>query len=307
MNRRLEKRRAEFQQYKKDVRERGKPFYPYAMFHDTVMSLFVVSMIVALASIWKVTADAGHDPLGESGSGWLGRLYHAKADPGTTNFVPRPDWYFYFLFYLLRIFKWPDTVILGTVGVPTIALMLLLALPFIDKSRERRPLRRPVAMVAAVLTVISMGTLTYKGATAAESLASENVASVPQWAQTEGCGGRANVPKVLDLLRLGQSDQKIAGQTGGDVQAVRALHGAYIFAVAGCMSCHTYLGKGSSNLGAPDMSAAGKKFNRGVDGFATYIADPSKFGNRRMPKFGDLGKENLQALGTFLEASKGPK
>ena len=30
-----------------------------------------------------------------------------KADPGTVNFVPRPDWYFYFLFYLLRIFKWP--------------------------------------------------------------------------------------------------------------------------------------------------------------------------------------------------------
>ena len=105
------------------------------------------------------------------GAGWLGR---SKADPGTTSFVPRPDWYFYFLFYLLRIFKWPDSVILGTVGIPTICLVLLLALPFIDMRRERRLSRRPVAVVAAILTVLSMGVLTYKGATAKEALASED-------------------------------------------------------------------------------------------------------------------------------------
>ena len=52
--------------------------------------------------------------------------------PGTINFVPRPDWYFYFLFYLLRIFKWPESVILGTIGIPTVLLILLFALPFID-------------------------------------------------------------------------------------------------------------------------------------------------------------------------------
>jgi hypothetical protein len=72
------------------------------------------------------------------------------------------------------------------------------------------------------------------------------------------------------------------------------------------MTCHTYLGGGSSNLGAPDMSDAGKSFNRGVDGFAEYIADPSKFGNNVMPKFGGpsgLGQENLRALGVFLQSS----
>ena len=85
--------------------------------------------------------------------------------------MPRPDWYFYFLFYLLRIFKWPDTVVLGTVGIPTILLGSLLALPFIDLRRERRLPRRPVALVAAIIVVLSMGVLTYKGATAKESLA----------------------------------------------------------------------------------------------------------------------------------------
>src|SRR5919201_5276741 len=167
---RIEERRAQFQRYKQDVKERGKPFYPYAMFHDTVMSAVVVGTIIVLAIIWKWTLPDQHDA---TRPGWLGPLYDDRADPGTTTFVPRPDWYFYFLFYLLRIFKWPDSVILGTVGIPTIALILLLALPFLDVRRERRLLRRPVAIVAAILVVISMGVLTYKGATAKEALGSE--------------------------------------------------------------------------------------------------------------------------------------
>src|SRR5215469_15827082 len=127
------------------------------MFHDTVMSLVVVSVIIGLACIWRYTS-------------LLGKLYDAPADPGTINFVPRPDWYFYFLFYLLRVFKWPNAVILGTIGIPTICLVLLIALPFYDTRPERHPLRRTVAMVAGVLVIISMGVLTYKGATAREAL-----------------------------------------------------------------------------------------------------------------------------------------
>src|SRR6266516_7068178 len=156
----LDDRRRRFTQYKEDVKQRGKPFYPYAMFHDTVMSLVVVCVIFMLAVIWRY--------------GWfgdaLGVLNGPKADPGTTSFVPRPDWYFYFLFYLLRIFKWPNSVILGTVGIPTILLILLLVIPFIDVRRERRLLRRPIAIVGAVLVALSMGVLTYKGATAQEPL-----------------------------------------------------------------------------------------------------------------------------------------
>ena len=271
MNRRQEERRARQQRYKRDVNERGKPFYPFAMFHDTVMSLLVVSLIVALAVIWKYTADEGPT---DADSGWLGKLYDEKADPGTTNFVPRPDWYFYFLFYLLRIFKWPNSVLLGTVGIPTVAVLLMLALPFIDVGKERRPLRRPVAMVAALLTIASMGILTYKGATAKEPLAAENLVLVPKWAQQQGF---ADNPVAVD--------------------------GAKIFAQVGCMTCHTYQGAGSSNLGAPDLSKIGQTSNRGVAGFSDYVADPSKFGNNVMPKFSDLGVDNLRKLGTFLQSS----
>jgi menaquinol-cytochrome c reductase cytochrome b/c subunit len=270
----LEERRAQFKRYKEDVKERGKPFYPYAMFHDTVMSLVVVCVIVGLAVIWKWTAWAGETPHNGLHDGLLGPEYTERADPGTTSFVPRPDWYFYFLFYLLRIFKWPESVFLGTVGIPTILLILLLALPFYDLRRERRPLHRPVAMVAMVLVAVSMGVLTYKGATAKEALASEVIGAVPDWTKKN---------------HLPQS----------------AVPGAKLFAQSGCTACHTYLGTGSSNVGAPDLSAIGKG-NQGVDFFQKYVADPSKYGNNVMPKFASLGQQRLHEIAIFLNASKGP-
>ena len=158
--------RRQFEAYKKDVEKRGKPFFPHAMFHDTVMSLVVVSVIVGMAVVWHETADG-------TNAGVLGPEYTEKADPASVSVIPRPDWYFYFLFYLLRIFEWPVTVVLATVGIPTILMMLLFAVPFIDRSTERRLSRRPVAIVAAILTAVAMGVLTWKGATTAEFLASE--------------------------------------------------------------------------------------------------------------------------------------
>src|SRR5256885_5240425 len=151
-------RREQFARYKEDVKREGKPFFPYAMWHDTIMALAVVCVIIALACVWYFTAQHADDHVG-----LLGPLVTDKADPGTTSFVPRPDWFFYFLFYLLRIFKWPDSVFLGTVGVPTIALILLIMLPFLDRRRVRRPSAPPVAMVVVVLTIVSMSVLTWKG------------------------------------------------------------------------------------------------------------------------------------------------
>jgi cytochrome c553 len=268
--------RRQFAKYKEDVKKRGKPFYPYAMFEDTIMSLVVVSVIIGLASVWYFTSGEDPKTCGSGDSCLLGPRYSDPADPATTNFVPRPDWYFYFLFYLLRIFKWPDSVILGTVGIPTVLLIIAFLLPFIDRRMERRLTRRPVAIVGAILVVLSMGVLTYKGATAKEALASEVVQAVPTWAQRQGFAGNAE-----------------------------AIAGAKIFASSGCTACHTYLGTGSSNQGAPDLSAEGKK-GRNKQFFMQYIRDPSKFGNNVMPKFG-FNDQQLSQLAAFLLASKGPK
>ena len=262
-SRALEERRAQFQRYKQDVKERGKPFYPYAMFHDTVMSLVVVSVIVGLAFVWHYT-------------NLIGPSLAAKADPGTVSFVPRPDWYFYFLFYLLRIFKWPESVFLGTVGVPTIALVLLIGLPFLDRRRVRLPSARPVAMVAAVLTIVSMGVLTWKGATANEALASEVIQNVPRWI----------------------SDERLPPA---------AIPGVNLFARAGCTACHTYDGAGGSQLGAPDLTNIGTR-NLGIQFQINHLKCPSCVNpGSPMPKFASLGPMRLHQLAVFLEASKGKR
>jgi mono/diheme cytochrome c family protein len=239
------------------------------MFHDTVMSFVVVSVIVGLSCVWYFTS--GEDP---EDVGWLGPRYAEEADPGTTNFIPRPDWYFYFLFYLLRIFKWPDSVILGTVGIPTILLIILFALPFIDLRRERRVLHRPVAVVTFILVVISMGVLTYKGATAEEA--------------------------------LGGSEELINEWVAGNNLPEEARAGAELFAEAGCQQCHVYLGAGSANLGAPDLSDVGSDQAKDAAYFERYVADPTQFGNTVMPRYGEtFSEEQLRSIAVFLDASEG--
>jgi mono/diheme cytochrome c family protein len=169
-------------------------------------------------------------------------------------------------------------VILGTIGIPTILLIIMFALPFVDVRRERRLLRRPVAIVASIIVVISMGTLTYKGAVAKESLGTENLALVPEWAKTEGFA----------------TNQK-------------AIAGAKVFAQVGCMTCHTYSGAGASNLGAPDLTAEGAN-GKGADFQVRHLKCPScENSGSPMPSFTDLGDENLNNLAAFLEASKGAK
>ena len=261
--------REAFKRYKEDVKKEGKPFFPYAIFHDTVMSLVVVAVIIGLSVIWHSTAD-GTEP------GALGPLYEKEADPATTNFIPRPDGFFYWLVYLLRIFKWPETVVLGTVGIPTLLLILLIMLPFYDRRPERVILRRPVAFVAAILVVISMGVLTWKGATAKEG--SEAVGEVPTWAKEQGF-----------------ADNPVA------------VEGATLFAESGCLNCHVYLGAGGQNLGAPELTLEGLK-GRGIQWQVDHLKNPSsKAPGSPMPAFADLGEENLVKIATFLEASKGPQ
>ncbi len=85
----------------------------------------------------------------------------------------------------------------------------------------------------------------------------------------------------------------------------QALAGANVFAEAGCTHCHTYLGTGSTNLGAPDLSAEGAK-GRGIQFQIDFLKCPQcRDSNSSMPPFTALGAASLRNLAVFLEASKG--
>ena len=129
------------------LKKKGKPFFPYAVAKDSAMALIVVLVIIVMSLV-------------------LGAEQGPKADPTTTTYVPRPEWYFFFLFELLRVLKPPALTPLATIGIPTIAMVLLLLLPFYDRGPERRPERRPIATTAGIMTIIAMAYLTFLGATA---------------------------------------------------------------------------------------------------------------------------------------------
>jgi menaquinol-cytochrome c reductase cytochrome b/c subunit len=133
------------------LKKKGKPFFPYAVLKDSAMALIVALVIIFLTLM-------------------LGAEQGPSVDPTTTTYVPRPDWYFYFLFELLRVIKPPELVPVATVGIPTLAMVLLLLLPFYDRGPERRPERRPIATTAGILTIVAMAYLTYLGATAGSPL-----------------------------------------------------------------------------------------------------------------------------------------
>jgi menaquinol-cytochrome c reductase cytochrome b/c subunit len=129
------------------MKAQGKPFFPYAVAKDSVMAAIVLLAIVTMSIVFG--AELG-----------------PKADPTTTTYVPRPEWYFFFLFEVLRVIKPPALVPLATIGVPTIGMILLFLLPFFDRGPERRPERRPIATLTGILVIAAMGYLTYEGAAA---------------------------------------------------------------------------------------------------------------------------------------------
>src|SRR6059058_3387778 len=142
--------KAEKEQYLREysvLKSQGKPFFPYAVAKDSLMAVIVMLAIILMSLT-------------------LGAELGPKADPTTTTYVPRPEWYFFFLFELLRVIKPPELVPLATIGVPTICMILLFLLPFYDRSPERRPERRPIATAAGIFTIAAMAYLTYLGASA---------------------------------------------------------------------------------------------------------------------------------------------
>ena len=139
----------EREQYLRDysiLKNQGKPFL-YSVAKDSVMACITLAVIILLAILFG--AELG-----------------PKADPTTTTYTPRPEWYFFFLFELLRVVKPPELVFLATIGIPTICLVLLLLLPFFDRSPVRNPLRRPIAVTAGIATIAAMAYLTVLGALA---------------------------------------------------------------------------------------------------------------------------------------------
>jgi ubiquinol-cytochrome c reductase cytochrome b subunit/menaquinol-cytochrome c reductase cytochrome b/c subunit len=229
---------AEKEAYLRDysiLKNQGKPFFPYAVAKDALMALVVMIVIIFLSLMFG--AELG-----------------PKADPTTTTYVPRPDWYFFFLFEVLRVMKnVPKFTPMATIGVPTICMILLFLLPFYDRSPERRIERRPVALAAGIATIAAMAYLTYSGADTGS-------------------------PNSVDLKPpAGLSSQEAATFHAGEL----------VVGQSGCLACHI-IGSNGNNGPGPPLTHVGSKLPPAA--IASTLRNPTA----PMPSFKGLAQQSPQ-------------
>ncbi len=132
------------QRYEREL-NRGERFWPDSIFKDVIVSLAIFIVLVLLAT-------------------FIGVENSPKADPSDTAYIPRPEWYFLFLFKFLALYgqipllgkvEW-----LATVLVPSIGIGLLTLLPFIDKSPWRYYTRRMLPLTVMGIVVFDIVLLT---------------------------------------------------------------------------------------------------------------------------------------------------
>jgi mono/diheme cytochrome c family protein len=119
------------------------------------------------------------------------------------------------------------------------------------------------------------------------------------------CGGSHHTSSPIRPVSGPAIARDVPRWLHGENLPANARPGAQLFAVAGCTGCHTYDGAGSSNLGAPDLTAIGAQ-HLGVMQETAHLICPSCVNHgSSMPRYASLGRERLRQLAIFLEASKG--
>ncbi len=233
------------------LKSEGKPFYPYAIAKDSLMGVVVIAVIIVMSIL-------------------LGAELGPKADPTTTTYAPRPEWYYFFLFELLRVIKPPELVQLATIGIPTICMIMLFLLPFYDRGPERRPERRPIATITGIFVICAMGYLTYLGA--------EN-----------GPPSQIDMPTPAAVVAEGpQMEQQYTA-------------GKQVVAQSGCLACHKIGENGNDGPGPPLTQIANRLPEQAI---ARTLVNPTA----PMPSFASLQKdspEKFNAMVMFLAQLKG--
>jgi sulfur oxidation c-type cytochrome SoxX len=325
------KERSEPEKSKKEVyqeaydasKEGGESFFPYTLVKDAIMALVVVGGIIALAVLVPPTLEP-------------------PADPTSTTYNPRPEWYFLFFFQFLKLF--PGSMeALAAIIIPLVVLALLALLPFLDRGLERRWSRRKGMIGIGLVAVILFVGLEVAGATSAPAQPageeSREVQMGREVYQEINCAYCHTIDGVGG--NLGPDLSGVGGQLGTDEIRVylqnpnrmvpASLHPnllfteeemdalvAYLVTLGAtieysdqasiifdqnCASCHMIEGQGGT-LG-PDLSAVGG--HRSVNFLAAFTANPKAvLPGATMPAYKDvLSEAQISDIAAYLASQRG--
>ncbi|TVY11637.1 c-type cytochrome [Paenibacillus cremeus] len=207
------------------------------------------------------------------------------ADPTNTQFIPMPDWYFLFMYQLL---KYPYTsnhfVVMGTLAVPAILFGGLMMAPFLDTGKERRFYKRPIASSLMFLSLIACAYLTvtswhhYELELKEKNIIPEHIKREEELHAAKGAGGEGGG----------------TAKPGGAAQAAAIVApddpGAEIFKKATCVSCHGGELKGMPSSGIPALRGIGDKKDK-----AAIMNVIQKGQGNMSPQYDDNIKKGLTA------------
>jgi mono/diheme cytochrome c family protein len=134
-----EQKKTYYEKYSKE-KQKGVKFWPDIIFKDVIVTLAIFLVLLGLAI-------------------FIGVAFEPPADPNDAAYIPRPEWYFLFLFEMLKYFpgqlEW-----IGTFVIPSLAVLALFLLPFFDRNPKRHWKHRKFAVLFMTFVVVGMVVLT---------------------------------------------------------------------------------------------------------------------------------------------------
>jgi len=241
--------------WREERRSRSEPFWPDQVVRDAIVGLLIFVVLVTLITF---------APPPTSG----------PADPVDASYTPKPEWNFLFLYEALKLFKGPLEP-LGTVGIPTVGILLLVLIPFLDRRKERSPHRRPVAMTLGALGATAVVLFTLFGYYS-------NPGAKRAAASTAG-------PPVASVSHLSASAQR----------------GRKLVQSLGCSGCHSIGGSGGSV--GPDLTNEAQR-HRTRAWLLQQLENPRSHDSTSvMPSFASLSPAQLDAVVDYLMSLGGDR
>jgi ubiquinol-cytochrome c reductase cytochrome b subunit len=232
-------------QYHELVSKDGEPFFPYAAQKDLFFAGLIIAALVVTAAVMG--------PIGPNG----------EPDPAIIQTVPRPDFFFLWLFSVFALLPpWTETFLMLT--GPVVAIGLLFAIPFISGTGEKSYRRRPFAVIILVLTFMTIGILIYLG-------------TYSPWSPHMEAWSEAPTP--IEYVK-GRSPLE--------------LQGAILIQSKQCRNCHELGGEGG--LRGPALDGTATRLT------ADQIVRQIIQGGGNMPAYGkNLSPAEVNAIVAFLE------
>ncbi len=243
-------------------RANSGPFWPDQVFKDAVTGTAVFLLLLVLI----VFAPPA---------------FYGQADTLDTSYVPKAEWNFLFLYESLKYF--PGRLEpLGSVGVPTVLILVLVLLPFIDRKPERNPFKRPIAILCGAIYIGFLVGFTIAGY------------------YSKGYGQAPVTPKPAPATIAEKTVVRIPARE----EATATLSkGSELFLSHGCSGCHSINNAGGTV--GPDLSNEGKK-GRDRKWLTDQIRNPkSHFPGSVMPAFTTLSDEEVNGLVDYLMSLNG--